>query len=170
MCNGRIDEPALRLAHEVGGAHAVHVAAEVRAGVAQHRHHELFHLLGALALGTGEQGLPCRSASASQHRGEDGAAGTEGQAVAPHQLAQGHPAAVGPRTQRAVLEVALDVVGQRIDGWIAVGRQLVQRMQHDAVEVATQGLAALRIGCCFTGAAGLAGEHRFFQRGTRVTR
>ena len=46
--------------------------------------------------------------------------------------------AVRPREHRVIVQVAVDVVGQRIDRGVAIVGPLLERLEHDRVEIAAQ--------------------------------
>ena len=82
--------------------------------------------------------LPHREAAADEYGGKDQRHGHHCAGVAHGQLPETIAHAVGPGSHWMVMEMALDVVGQRIHRGVAILRPQCERFEHDRVDIAAQ--------------------------------
>ncbi len=130
-------DPVLRLFQQTDRGEAV-AALFIRIGVAEDGDDELLHALGALLLRHRGPGLPDRQARAAEGRDSDQRSRAEGQAIPSDELLQPIDSAVGLRQDRAAAQVALEVVGERVHGGVALGGALLERLEQDGVEVPSE--------------------------------
>ena len=88
--------------------------------------------------------LPHCEAAAHEYGGKDQRHGHHCAGVAHGQLPETIAHAVGPGSHWMVMEMALDVVGQRIHRGVAILRPMGERFEHDRVEIAAHGTASAR--------------------------
>jgi len=130
-------EALLRAPQQVGRARPG-LRADPRIGVLEHRGDEGLGLLGAPFFGHRDLGLPDRDAGPSKHRHDDRAGRRDRDPVAGDELARPVAGAVGPGEHRALVEPALDVVGECVRRRVTLGGRLLQRLHDDGVQVAAQ--------------------------------
>ena len=114
------------------------VAGAIRVGLAQHIGHEGGDGFCAPRFGARHLRLPESRAGTAEHRQHRRRRHAGRPRVAPHEAAQ-QVAGIGrPGQHRQAVQMAFDVVGQRLRGGIARRRLGLERLQHDRVEVAAQ--------------------------------
>ena len=117
-----------------------------RTGVREHELEEVDHRVAAIEQRQGPIALVARLVRLPERPGEPGADRRRpASAPAPTltrlrrvNLAARYPKHVGAGAHRLVGEVAAKVLGERIDGRVALGRALLQRLGDDIVQVAAQ--------------------------------
>ena len=142
-------------------------AGVVGAGVAEERDQEIADLRGLVPLGHRDPRLPRRQASAGQDRHEHERGGADRDGVARHVLGHAVPDGVGPREHRLMAQMTLDVLGECVDGGVALLRPFLERREHDRVEVAAEGTPGRRIGAGVARTPGVDLGDRPLQRAAR---
>ena len=161
-------ESLVGLLQQIDRGELLRAAASVRAGLAKDRGDEVLDVLGPLALRHCDARLPERRAGAADHREQQRRRGADGEPIAHDELADSIPGAVRPREHRAHRQMALDVLGHRVDRRVTLGDRLLQGLRHDGVEVASQRSPRSRIGDRLARPRRFGGEDRLFERGPRV--
>jgi hypothetical protein len=128
---------AAGLAQQIrGGEHAA--LALMRIGIADRRDQQLPKLLGAPLLAAGDSRLPQRQCRAGSDRERHGRGAGHQEPITPHELPAAICHGVGPRKHGPMAGVALEIVGQRAYRGVTLVRILLQRLEHDGIEIAPQ--------------------------------
>ena len=83
-------------------------------------------------------GLAHGNRATREHRHENGGRRADGESVARDELPQPIGARIGPRADRAAVDPALDVLGERVHRRVSLVLRLLERLQDDRVEIAAK--------------------------------
>ncbi len=124
---GALVQSALRLPEQIGGRQ--NLAADLcRIGIAKHRGDERRDFFRSRFLGQRHTSLPRRDTGADDDGRKHRSGGRDGDGVTRRELAHAVPETIRAREHRSPVEVAFEVIPERVDGGISLVRFLLQRL------------------------------------------
>ena len=111
---------------------------EVRIGRAEDRCDELLDVFGALLLDARDAQLPRGDSEACSQRQHDRSGGAHCDPMLDRELAQAIAGGIRSRDHRIAAQIAIEIVGECGCGRVALARLLLERLEHDRVEIAAQ--------------------------------
>ena len=170
-----LERARLRAGEELAERHPFAVRAHGRVRRLEQINQQTNHLLRRVALSLRDATLlvqharlPRRDQAKRREADNHDGRRSDGKGVAADELRQAVPRAVGPREHRPTIQVALEIVTERIHRRITIARLLLERLQHNGVEIATQHLAQRPFGRSRAWRIGILFEHGGFNRPDRI--